>query len=60
MKLLLLYCERFSFATASKSLEEAPDDERSGESENCIVALIHAEPDDADNSGAVETKLIKP
>jgi hypothetical protein len=59
VKLLLLYCDRFSFAAASKSLEAAPDDNRSGECEKCVVALIHAEPDDVAHTGAVETKLVK-
>ena len=59
MKLLLLYCTRFELATASKSLPGAEDDERAESHDDCVVALVHAEPADEASAGGVETKLVK-
>jgi len=59
VKLLLLYCTRFELATASKSLPRADDDERTEAHDDCVVALVHAEPADEEASGSVETKLVK-
>ncbi len=41
-----------------KTLEEAPD-AQSSRNENSVVAFIHVEPEDLDESSSAETKLVK-
>ncbi len=59
MKLLMLYCPRFAFATHERSLPQAPEDARSESHTDCVVVLIHAEPSDSGDLPGVETKLVK-
>ena len=59
MKLLMIYCARFSYTPQVKTLDEFPDVNDSAVFENSLVAFIHAEEYDQQNAKSVETKLIK-
>ncbi len=59
MKLLMIYCTKFSYTPQIKTLEEFPDVTESGLFENYLVAFIHAEEHDQENAKSVETKLLK-
>lgn len=59
MKLLMIYCSRFSYTPQIKTLDEFPDVNESAVFENSLVAFIHAEEHDQQNAKSVETKLIK-
>jgi hypothetical protein len=58
MRVLFWYCEKFDWTPAMKTLEEAPD-AQSSRNENSVVAFIHVEPEDLDESSSAETKLVK-
>lgn len=59
MKLLMIYCEQFSYKTALKNLESAPDQEISDTVENAIVAFIQGEAEDQEREKSVTAKLLK-
>ena len=59
MKLLMIYCTRFSYTPQIKTLDEFPHVNESAVFENSLVAFIHAEEHDQQNAKSVETKLIK-
>lgn len=59
MKLLMLYCKRFSYKPAVKNLETAAEDVESATKINALVGFIHLEPKDENNMSHVETKLVK-
>ena len=58
MKVLLWYCDDFAWRPTLKTLPDAPDASAHAY-ENCIVAFIHVEPEDAKAGSSAETKLVK-
>lgn len=59
MKLLLFYVRDFWMKPFVKNLPDVPDAESELSSEEAVLALIHAEPADAERRGKVVTKAIK-
>jgi hypothetical protein len=59
MKLLLFYTHEFWMRPFSKVLPEAPEVEESLAARNCVLALVHAEPGDAERREKVVTRAIK-
>ncbi len=59
MKLLMIYCTRFSFNPTIQTLEEFPEVSEGEEYNDVLVAFIDAEVRDEENAKGVETKLIK-
>ncbi|MCK5127336.1 MAG: threonyl-tRNA synthetase editing domain-containing protein [candidate division Zixibacteria bacterium] len=59
MKLLMMYCSRFSYTTSIKTIDEYPDIDESREVIDALVGFIQVEKEDEENAAAVETKLIK-
>ena len=59
MKLLMIYCARFAYATSSKTIDSLPDIEEKREVENALVGFIQVEQEDEERVSAVETKLVK-
>jgi hypothetical protein len=58
MRVLFWYCERFAWTPAMKTLEDAPE-ALPAEQVNAVVAFIQVEPEDLEDSGSAETKLVK-
>ena len=59
MKLLMIYCTKFSYQPQIKTLDEFPDYTEGKVFEDALVAFIHAEPNDESEAKGVETKLVK-
>jgi uncharacterized protein YlbG (UPF0298 family) len=59
MKLLMIYCSRFSYTPQTKTLEDFPDVEESKVYEDTLVIFIQAEEVDEENEKAVENKMLK-
>jgi len=59
MKCLLIYCRKFSYAPAIKTLDQAEDKVEPREFDNIQTAFIQVESEDMENPRAVEKKLIK-
>jgi hypothetical protein len=59
MKLLMIYADRFAWRTAEKGLETAAETSEERRLEGVLVGLIHAEAQDEEDPGRVETKLVK-
>ncbi len=59
MKLLMIYCIKFSYNPVSKTLETFPDINESGTFDNALVAFIQTEEADMENAKNIETKLVK-
>lgn len=59
MKLLLLYAPDYWLRPYEKNLPEAPDAAGEIQTQNAVVALIHAEAKDQTESGSVVTKAVK-
>lgn len=59
MKLLMIYCDRFSYNPNSKTLDDFPEITENGDFENTLVAFIQAEAEDEENMKATETKMVK-
>ncbi|HQP04111.1 MAG: hypothetical protein KBB11_04735 [Bacteroidales bacterium] len=59
MKLLLIYCRRFSYDPAVKTLAEVADETEGKEFINAQVAFIQVEESDEINSHSVVEKLVK-
>ncbi len=59
MKLLMIYCDRFAFTPADKTLVNEPDCTDGEEIKDAVIGLIHAEAFDEKDPGRVEKKLIK-
>jgi len=59
MKLLMIYCSRFSYTPQIKTLDEFPDVTEPGIFEDSLVAFIHAEEQDQEDAKSVEKKLVK-
>ncbi|TYO97614.1 threonyl-tRNA synthetase editing subunit [Geothermobacter ehrlichii] len=55
----MIFCDRFAWRPAHKSLSEAPDSNEPGELTRVLVGLIHAEAVDQDDPARVEKKLVK-
>ncbi|NOY50054.1 MAG: hypothetical protein GXO88_05785 [Chlorobi bacterium] len=59
MKLLLMYCSKFSYTPKTKTLNDFPDIENGETFQDSLLAFIHAERKDEENAKSVETKLLK-
>ena len=59
MKLLLFYTHEFWMCPFQKSFPDVPDSSEPIERYGAVLALVHAEPKDADDAGKVVTKAIK-
>jgi hypothetical protein len=59
MKLLMIYCSKFGYNPAIKTLEDFEEVSNSLVFENALVAFIHAELKDEEDLKNVETKLLK-
>jgi hypothetical protein len=59
MKVLIWYMNSFEYKTSVKSLYNVEEITETKKVENSLVAFIHVEEKDAENSNSVETKLIK-
>ena len=58
MRILLWYCEKFSWNPAIKTLDSMPDAEK-GSYDGVVVAFIHVEPKDLLEDSSSEKKLLK-
>lgn len=59
MKLLMIYCSRFSYNPTIHTLDEFPEVKNGNEFNDTLIAFIHAEEHDEENAKGVETKLLK-
>jgi hypothetical protein len=59
MKLLMIYCDTFSYKPQVKTLADFPDFTDEVSLNNVLVAFIQMEEKDLENSSKVETKLVK-
>ena len=59
MKLLMIYCTRFSYKPQVKTLDDFPDFDREVQLSNVLVGFIQMEEKDVLNAAKVETKLVK-
>jgi hypothetical protein len=59
MKLLMIFCEKFGYKTSMKTLEDIPDLAEDNDFDRALVGFIQVEAEDEENSGPVETKLVK-
>ncbi len=59
MKLLMIYCNRFSYLPKIKTLENFPDIPEGKTYQNVLVAFIQMEEKDLELPGKTETKLVK-
>jgi len=59
MKLLMIYCSKFSYNPTIHTLAEFPEVKKGEEFKDTLVAFIHAEEHDEENAKGVETKLLK-
>jgi len=59
MKLLLIYCNKFGYTPAVKTLNQAANNVDPRKFENIQTAFIQVEREDMENATAVERKLIK-
>jgi len=59
MKLLMIFCKRFSYNPKSKTLNDFPEITENGSFENTLVAFIQAEAEDEENMKPTETKMVK-
>jgi hypothetical protein len=59
MKLLMIYCSKFSYTPQIHTLPDFPEVTEGQEFLETLVAFIHAEEQDEINLKAVETKLLK-
>lgn len=59
MKLLMIYTDHFSWRTGEKGLETAAAISEERRLEQVLVGMIHAEAQDEEDIGRVETKLVK-
>ena len=59
MKLLMIYCTKFSYNPTIRTLEEFPEVNESKEFDDVLIAFIHAEQHDEENAKSIETKLLK-
>ena len=59
MKLLMIYCDTFSYQPQIKTLDSFPDFTQKVSLENVLVAFIQMEEKDVAISSKIETKLLK-
>ncbi len=59
MKLLMIYADRFAYATAVKTLDTVPEIHEEKTLAQVLIGFIQVEAHDAERVSAVETKLIK-
>ena len=59
MKLLMFYAKEWWYKTASKTLEEVPDDEKEEAMSNAVVIFFHCEAEDEENYDGVLKKFVK-
>ena len=59
MKLLIIYCESFTYHPTVKTLDEFEDVTEGKVFGNTLVAFIHAEETDEEDIKRVETKMVK-
>ena len=59
MKLLMIYCDTFSYKPQLKTLSDFPDFTDTIELNNVLVAFIQMEEEDVEISAKIETKLVK-
>ncbi len=59
MKLLMIYCDSFSFKPTIKTLENFDDVLEKETFKSTLVAFIHAEEKDEEDIKSVETKMVK-
>jgi len=59
MKLLMLFAHDYWLRPYEKNLPDAPDCSEDVAAQECVVALIHAEPRDLEARGKTITKAIK-
>ncbi len=59
MKLLMIYCSRFTYTPTLKVLEDAEEATEPGSYENILTAFIQAEAGDEEDLNGVEKKLVK-
>ena len=58
MRVLFWYCDRFQWNPSLKTLDDAPE-AKADSMEKAVAAFIHVEPQDIENGGPAETKLVK-
>ncbi len=59
MKLLMIYCDTFSYKPQIKTLSDFPDFTELVELNEVLVAFIQMEEEDIEISSKIETKLVK-
>lgn len=59
MKLLMIYSDHFAWRTSEKGLETAATASEERRLEDVLVGMIHAEAQDEEDLGRIETKLVK-
>ena len=58
MRVLFLFCERFAWTPAMRTMDDAPP-AAPGSVERAVVAFVHVEPGDTEEGSGAETKLVK-
>lgn len=58
MRVLFLFCRRFAWVPAMKTIESAPE-AQPGTVADAVVAFVHVEPPDTAPGSSAETKLVK-
>jgi hypothetical protein len=59
MKLLMIYCERFTYHPTIKTLGEFEDQQSGQDFTDVLVGFIHAEATDQEDMKKIETKMVK-
>ena len=59
MKLLLIYCNKFGYTPATKTVDDAPENSLPAYFENVQTAFIQVEQEDVERDKDVQTKLAK-
>ena len=59
MKLLMIFCDKFSYTPTIRTLEEFEEIMNGNTFENVLVAFIHAEEKDEIDIKSIETKMVK-
>ncbi len=59
MRLLMIYCDLFSYEPAVVNLETADEKAEPATIQDALVGFIHVEAGDEENLAAIETKMIK-
>lgn len=59
MKLLMIYCSRFTYVPKIHNLSEFPERNDGEVFSDALVAFVHAEKQDEDDKKGIETKMLK-